>query len=72
MNQDKPTIVQNEHNDMSVIITMPNGDQFTIEAIHSHAYPNTLMVRLNHNNNNMAIFPNVSNEIMIKSCDKHA
>jgi len=66
----KPVIELDDNNRITVI--MPNGDQFTIEAMNTNVYPNTLMVRLNHSENNLAIFPNVTNEVMLKSAYKHS
>ena len=71
MNNELPQPVI-ELNKGRITVTMPNGDEFTIEAMNTNVYPNTLMVRLNHSENNLAVFPNVSNEVMLKSVYKHS
>ena len=56
-----------------VIVTMPNGDEYAIKALHNNVYPNTLEIRLSDHgvyNSNMCVFPNVSNEIHIKTVNK--
>lgn len=69
MNNQEPSVTVDGKN--RIIIIMPNGEEYKIDALNSQVYPNTLCITLNHSENNMAIFPNVSNQVMIKSVYKH-